>query len=117
MLAELGFIVFLLMLALGLIRHYQGKGWDWLRLALLTIAGLSTLGCVAVCFAQEGGWEIPQLRSSRGREDFVGGIIIIFAKMGPTYTGLILLGFSSYLIRKAYVRWLALKAPADEAGQ
>ncbi len=98
MLAELGFIVFVLMLALGLFRHYQDRGWDWLRLALLTVAGLSTLNCVDVCFAQEGVWEIPQLRSSRGREDFVGGINIIFAKMGPTYTGLLLFGFSSFLI-------------------
>ena len=117
MLAKFGFIIFLFLLALGLIRHYQDKAWACIRLALLTVAGLSTLSCAAICFGQEGGWETPELRSSRGREEFVGGVVIIFAKMGPTNTGLILLGFGLYLIRIAYMWWLALRAPSYEAGR
>ena len=115
MLAKLGFIIFLFLLAQGLIRHYQGKAWACVRLALLTVAGLLTLSCAAICLGQEGGWETPELRSSRGREEFVGGVVIIFSKIGPTATGLILLGFGLYLIRTAYMWWLALRAPSDEA--
>ncbi len=117
MLAKLGFIIFLFLLVQALIRHYQGKAWACVRLALLTVAGLSTLSCAAICLGQEGGWETPELRSSRGREEFVGGVVIIFSKIGPTNTGLILLGFGLYLIRIAYMRWLALRAPSYEAGR
>ena len=115
MLAKLGFIIFLFLLAQALIRHRQGKAWACVRLTLLTVAGLLTLSSAAICLGQEGGWETPELRSSRGREEFVGGVVIIFSKIGPTATGLILLGFGLYLIRTAYMWWLALRAPSDEA--
>jgi len=116
MLTKLGVVIFLSLLGLSLIRNFQARAWACIRLALLISAGLSSLGFAAICITQEGGWESIESRKSHGRGAFLGVFVIIFAKLGPTFTGLILLALGLYLMRTAYLRWVALRVPGDEAG-
>ena len=115
MLAELGFVIFIALMGLGLIRQYHSRTWSFLRLTLLDIAGISALASTAICLNQEGPWENIALNNSGGGRGAVLGLVVIaFSKLGPIFTGLILLEFGLYLMLAAHLRWTKLKTPRTQ---
>ena len=118
MLAELGFVIFIALMGLGLIRHYHSRTWSFVRLTLLVIAGISALASTAICLNQEGPWENIALNNSGGGRGAVLGLVVIaFSKLGPIFTGLILLAFGLYLMRAAHLRWTKLKTPRTKGSR